>query len=208
MRIKGVRAELTLEGGRFTIEREGGPASAASSRTFTIEQVRGATVEVPSLTGRGWLHIAVVSGTPAPPGEMAAMSDPYALPITKRSAGACQKLAKMVVKHLQVRGVPKDTVNDEVRIPGGRILHGPLPDGVTPTPKATRTPDRPATTDAPAAAPAPHPDPAATPAPAPTPTPPAGGAELVGQLKELAELHQAGALSDEEFASAKARLLA
>jgi hypothetical protein len=34
-----------------------------------------------------------------------------------------------------------------------------------------------------------------------------GGADHVSQLKQLAELHQAGALTDAEFAAAKARLL-
>lgn len=44
----------------------------------------------------------------------------------------------------------------------------------------------------------------APPAPAPAP---AGGDDSVAKLKELAEMHQSGALSDEEFAAAKAKLL-
>ena len=40
------------------------------------------------------------------------------------------------------------------------------------------------------------------------PTPPAQlGHEMVGDLKQLAELRTAGALSEKEFAAAKARLL-
>jgi hypothetical protein len=35
-----------------------------------------------------------------------------------------------------------------------------------------------------------------------------GGSSTTDQLKELAELHSAGALSDDEFAAAKAKLLA
>ncbi len=48
---------------------------------------------------------------------------------------------------------------------------------------------------------APPPPPAAT-APAP-----AAGEDLVARIAELAKLHDAGALSDEEFTAAKARLL-
>ena len=43
--------------------------------------------------------------------------------------------------------------------------------------------------------------------PAPAAPAPAAGGDSVGQLKELADLHQSGALSDEEFAAAKAKLL-
>ena len=49
------------------------------------------------------------------------------------------------------------------------------------------------------AAPPPPPAPAAAPAAAEDPT--------IAKLKELAGLHQAGILSDEEFAAAKARIL-
>jgi len=55
----------------------------------------------------------------------------------------------------------------------------------------------------PAAAPAPAP---ATPAPAPPAA--AGGADILGQLQQLAALKESGALSDAEFAAAKAKLLA
>jgi Short C-terminal domain len=51
------------------------------------------------------------------------------------------------------------------------------------------------------------------PAPGGAPTPPAvglgpsSGPDLTARLKELAELHDQGALSDEEFAAAKAKVL-
>jgi hypothetical protein len=49
---------------------------------------------------------------------------------------------------------------------------------------------------------------AAAAAPAAAAAAPAGaGADLTAQLGQLAQLHQAGALSDEEYASAKAKLL-
>jgi Short C-terminal domain len=44
----------------------------------------------------------------------------------------------------------------------------------------------------------------APPAPAPSP---AGGTDMVGKLKELSELKASGALTDEEFNAAKAKLL-
>jgi hypothetical protein len=49
---------------------------------------------------------------------------------------------------------------------------------------------------------------AADTSPAAEPAPPAGlSAEAMGQLKQLAELHTAGILTDEEFATQKARIL-
>ena len=41
----------------------------------------------------------------------------------------------------------------------------------------------------------------------PPPPPPAGGGDLVAQLKQLGELHTQGAITDEEFTAAKAKLL-
>jgi hypothetical protein len=48
--------------------------------------------------------------------------------------------------------------------------------------------------------------PAAAPPPAPAPAA-AGGDDTTAQLQQLAQLHQSGALNDEEFAQAKARIL-
>ncbi|HET7660905.1 MAG TPA: SHOCT domain-containing protein [Oryzihumus sp.] len=46
------------------------------------------------------------------------------------------------------------------------------------------------------------------PAPAPAPEPTAsGGTDLVAQLQQLEQLHQQGAINDQEFAAAKAKLL-
>lgn len=41
----------------------------------------------------------------------------------------------------------------------------------------------------------------------PPPAAPAAGSDLTAQLQQLAQLHNAGVLSDEEFAAAKAKLL-
>jgi hypothetical protein len=59
--------------------------------------------------------------------------------------------------------------------------------------------------EAPAYAP---PPPQAYAPPAPAPAPAAGpGDDLVAQISQLAQLHQQGILSDEEFAAARQRLL-
>lgn len=49
--------------------------------------------------------------------------------------------------------------------------------------------------------------PAPPPAPAPAPEPPAAGPSLLDQLNQLDALHQSGALTDNEFTAAKAKLL-
>ncbi len=54
--------------------------------------------------------------------------------------------------------------------------------------------------------PAPPAPPAAVPAAAPAPA--GGGDDLIAKIGQLAQLHAAGVLSDEEFAAAKAKLLA
>ena len=45
------------------------------------------------------------------------------------------------------------------------------------------------------------------PPPPPAAAAPAGGGDLVAQLKQLGELHTQGAITDEEFTAAKAKLL-
>ncbi|MET1132253.1 MAG: SHOCT domain-containing protein [Aeromicrobium sp.] len=45
------------------------------------------------------------------------------------------------------------------------------------------------------------------PPPPPAPAAAAGGDDLVSKIQELAQLHQQGILSDDEFAAAKQRLL-
>ena len=49
--------------------------------------------------------------------------------------------------------------------------------------------------------------PAYEPEPAPAPAPAQAASDPIEQLKELAQLHQQGVLTDEEFAAQKARLL-
>jgi hypothetical protein len=59
------------------------------------------------------------------------------------------------------------------------------------------------------AAPAPAPAPPPAPAPAAAPAPaPAGTDDLIAQLQQLAQLQASGVLTPDEFAAAKAKLLA
>lgn len=56
--------------------------------------------------------------------------------------------------------------------------------------------------------PAGQPDPGQPdPAPAPAPAPSSGAGDRIAQLQQLAQLHESGALTDEEFAREKARVL-
>jgi hypothetical protein len=48
----------------------------------------------------------------------------------------------------------------------------------------------------------------AAPAPAPAPAPPPSSGDMFEQLKQLAQLRDQGILTDEEFATQKARILA
>lgn len=54
----------------------------------------------------------------------------------------------------------------------------------------------------------PAPAPAAAPAPAPAPAVAPAADDTIARLQQLAALHDAGSLTDEEFAAAKAQVLA
>lgn len=198
--ITGVRAELVLEDGHITITKQTPTQAAPSTVTVGVDRVRGTSVNVPSRGGRGWIHVAVAGGSPAPPSELAAAGDPYTLPITSRSASSAKRFARLVDKHVAERGMPRDPRvagrqyssgvslvdppgDDEharsAPAPEARDVGAAPPDGPRDTPDGTPD-DLDGTTDA---------------------------DRLVGQLRELAELHRAGALTDEEFERAKTRLL-
>lgn len=85
------------------------------------------------------------------------------------------------------------------------------PDGNFPDVRAYAQELPPAPQPAPPSAPPPGAPPVSTPAPAPAPGPgidkAAAGDYLIRQLRQIAELHAAGQLTNVEFAAAKARLL-
>lgn len=194
--VRGERGELAVDQGRITISKQAPTRDAPTTVEFGVDQVRGTDLQAPSRGARGWLHVGVVGGSPAPPGDLAAAGDPYTLPLTSRSVGSARRFAKLVDRHVQARGMPRETGPAEGRLSSSvAITRAPV------TPRAAGTAD-------------------ATPAPTfPPPPPPAGpggsgapngdgaATDLVAELQALAELHGSGALTDEEFERAKARLL-
>jgi hypothetical protein len=195
--VHGVRAELALADGHVTITKESAIQAGPTTIEVGIDQIRGTTLAPPSRGGRGWLHVAVGGGSPPPPSQLAAAGDPYTVPLTGRGVAAARKFTRMVDRHVRARGLPADPPGDHQHT-GSVVLTSP----------ASAPPDesRPAAT-------------AATEAVEPLPEPPVvsadghadedpHGPDLVAALRELADLHAAGALSDAEFERAKQRLLA
>lgn len=201
--VHGDRSELRLEAGQVTIHKNATTQRQPTEVTFGIDRVRGATLEAPPRGGQGWLHIAVVGGSPPPPTGLAAAGDPYTLPLTSRGASGARKLMKMIERHVQAHGLPSEA--RAVRPSSGVVLK---PTGEL-SPKNPMPPRGPApaapTRTAPSAASAREPDPVSAPASATADAD--GGSALVSLLRELADLHASGALSDDEFQRAKDRLL-
>ncbi len=235
--IRGERSELRLSGGAFTIHKEATTQRTPTEIDFTVEEVRGVTLNAPPRGRRGWLHVAVVGGSPPPPSELAATGDPYTLPLTSRAAGSARKLAKLIDRHVQARGKPVD-----------RPRTGRLSSGVVVNPSGEPSPKRPLGKDAPrplARASTPPTSTAGRESSAKGSSKPAGKStakaakkstkagkrstkaapkrpatggsglaegndvemDLVTQLQQLADLHRVGALTDEEFERAKGRIL-
>lgn len=188
--VYGDRSELRLEAGRIVVHKEATTQATPTEVVITVDRVRGATLEAPPRRGLGWLHLSVVGGSPPPPTSLAAAGDPYTLPVTSRGASAARRLVRMVERHVRKRGLPPDL--------GGAIGTS---SGVVLNPGGAPSPKSPYATAGAAPPPSPHPS-------APASDPAEGDADLVGRLRELAELHEAGALTDEEFQRAKERLLA
>jgi hypothetical protein len=212
--VRGDRGELSADGGRITISKQAPTRDAPTTVEFGVDQVRGAQVQTSSRGSRGWLHVGVVGGSPPPPGDLAAVGDPYTLPLTSRSVGAARRFAKLVDRHVQARGMPGEVDRNEGRLSSSVAI--------------TRAPAsrRPVEAVDDASPPSSFPPPAFPPPPPPSPGParsstpsgahaaaasvgeePADPADLVEELRALADLHQSGALSDEEFQRAKARVL-
>lgn len=187
--VPGDGAELRLERGRVTISKRALTQETPTTVEFGVDQVRGAQLRTSSRGSRGWLHVAVVGGSPAPPGELAAAGDPYALPLTAASLGPARRLARLVERHVRERGMPQDVGPNEGRLSSGVAI--------TSAPVTSDTSD---TSDE-----------AASRVPAASfgeaARAPGDAAEFVAELRAIAELHASGALTDEEFERAKARVL-
>lgn len=176
--VAGDRSELRLEHGRIVIHKQATTQARPTEVTFDIDQVRGASLETPR--GSGWLHVSVVGGSPPPPSGLAATGDPYTLPLTGRGTSAARRLVKLVERHVQQRGMPPEVA--PATASSGVIVHA---DGDRPVPPAQ---DADVVSDARV-----HEE--------------AASGDVVARLRELADLHAAGALTDAEFEQAKARVL-
>lgn len=235
--IRGVRSELTLEAGVITIRKEATTQAHPTEVKVAVPTVRGATVEAPKRGGRGWLHIASTNGSPAPVGELAASGDPFTMPIKGGNVGAARKLAKMIDKHVRERGLPGDVGPNQGRFTSGvvvspgvkAVVNAPMVTSPAPvdvpvapsparTPVATEAPSKKATAKKATPKKVAVKKAVATKAPAKKATAKKATAtsvtdkaslasELVGQLRELGELHKAGVLDAAEFAAAKAKIL-
>lgn len=190
--VPGDGAELRLERGRVTISKRALTQESPTTVEFGVEQVRGAQLRTSSRGSRGWLHVAVVGGSPAPPGELAAAGDPYALPLTSASLGPARRLARLVERHIRERGMPQDVGPNEGRLSSGVAI--------TDAPVTADTADITATSDEAASRGAAASSQDAGHAPG-------DPAEFVAELRTIAELHASGALTDDEFERAKARVL-
>jgi hypothetical protein len=221
--VPSERCELRLEDAGITITKQPAAQQEPIGVAFPVSQVRGATLERPSRGRPGWLHVSVIGGTPAPTADLAAALDPYTLPVTSRNVAVARRLVRLVTEHVRQRGLPPEPSPASPRRSTSVTVTSP-PSPAADTAAATAAPAAPTgsapaepapTEGAPAepapAEPAPAHPPAHPPAPAAeTSPPPAGqgtGGDLVGTLRELADLHASGALSDDEFERAKAKVL-
>src|SRR5690606_34744446 len=94
--------------GRIVLRKDATTQARPTEVSVGVEQVRGATFESPSRRRPGWLHVAVVGGSPPPPTELAAAGDPYTLPVTSRGAGEAKRFIRMVERHVRERGLPAE----------------------------------------------------------------------------------------------------
>jgi hypothetical protein len=218
--VAAEQCQLVLEDGHITIVKERA-AQDATTVAFPVREVRGATLERPSRSQPGWLHVGAVGGTPAPTGDLGAALDPYTIPVTSRNVAVARRLVRLVTDHVQQRGLPPEHTPLDGRVSasvtvtrGPAAVSGPLPSTPPPPIPPPRSPSPPS----------PSP-PASTSAEtsAPTVDAPSGLDEpevvaedpsdeevedrLVATLRDLADLHRSGALTDDEFQLAKAKVL-
>lgn len=203
--VAGDRAELQLKDGVITIVKSATAQVRPTEVTVPIDRVRSVEVRKPSRSTSGWLHVAVVDGSPAPVTELAAMSDPYTIPIVGRQVTAARRLERLVADHVQRRGLPPEDAGSSP---------GPGPSGVVLTDAPTTASASSTTRRSGGGDSSPNGDSrsgastaSAPPPPPPPPDPSAPEDDLTAKLRELAELHRSGALTDEEFRRAKQSVL-
>lgn len=202
--VPGDRAELELGDGRLVLRSRSSVTAEQAERVVGVDQVRGATLRPPSRGEPGWLHVSVVGGTPAPSGGLSVAMDPYTIPLASRGGvAAARRLVKMVERHLQERGKPRDTVASDLARSTGVVVRSngaasaaagsepeALPVAVEPDVVLAHN-ERPVMEEQRAV----------------EEDGPAAPGELVERLKELAALRDSGALTEAEFKRAKKRVI-
>lgn len=133
--LAGARAELTVDDGRITITHHDPMGGEATRVEVGVEQVRGTHLEAPSRGTPGWLHLDVVDGSPTPPSGLAAAGDPYTITVPSRQLGAARRLAKLVERHVQARGLPHDHGPNEGRYSSGVTVTAAPRTVSSPTPR-------------------------------------------------------------------------
>jgi hypothetical protein len=207
------RCELRLQDGRITIVKERAAQDEPTGVTFAAGEVRGATLERPTRGQPGWLHLAVVGGTPAPTTDLGSALDPYTLPVTSRNVAAAKRVVRLVTQHVQERGLPTEPQPGTGRVSSSvTVTAAPGATSTTPTtPAPPVPPPSPSSPSSPPSPEAPAIDRGEVPDALDEPTPPAEDRPEVGglarTLRELADLHRTGVLTDEEFQRAKDRVL-
>jgi hypothetical protein len=227
--VPGERCELRLDEGRITITKEA-VGQEPTTVSFPVAEVRGATLERPSRAQPGWLHVAVVGGSPAPTSDLGAALDPYTLPITNRNVAAARRVVRLVTQHVQERGLPPELPSDGIRsstsviVTSTRMPSSTPPPSIPPpgAPRAEPGGGRSGADEGATAGGSDVPDDAPSaaaerrvdgdvhgPVDRSTAATGHGGAEpsLAAALRDLADLHEAGALTGEEFERAKAKVL-
>jgi hypothetical protein len=200
------RCELRLEGAQLTLTKERAAQDAPTTVSVPVSEVRGATLERPSRGQPGWLHIAVVGGTPVPTNDLGSTLDPYTMSITSRNVAAARRVVRLITQHVQQRGLPPEQeaaggrISSSVTVTDGPALASP-PAPTSPPPPVP--PPAEESTGADVSAPVPSAVPAGHEPVSPAPEP----SSLARTLRDLADLHASGALSDEEFEQAKAKVL-
>jgi hypothetical protein len=129
--VPGLRSELRLEHGRIVLVKEATTQPEPTEVAFGVDRIRGVTLQRPARGGRGWLHVRLVGGSPPPPTELAASSDPYTLPLTSRGVGRARRLERLVDEHVRSRGLPSEDATATVATSTGVAVVDAA--GVTPT---------------------------------------------------------------------------
>lgn len=109
--LRADRADLEVRSGTVVITKQAVTADRPKVVEVGLSQVRGVDLRKPGPGRQGWLHVAAVGGTPHPSSELAAASDPYTVPVTRRNLGAARRLARAIATHVQARGLPPEAVD-------------------------------------------------------------------------------------------------